>query len=781
MNYKMKKCYIIFLILTLSIYSCATIVPEYRTNIIEHKYDANVALLEKEVQDNPDVDSEKNLRLCQAYAGLKKYDKLFSCLELLKKRKDLKKVLIDYTANASIMMANAYVELGQYDKAIEHGKEAVNYSLKHKLSGDRDNPIDALTVLGVAYALGGKKEKAKETAGQLKSLFCFYPDQLDNRNIGLAKIYIALGQYQDALHFSKKATPFSFVKDIVDRVGGIDFYFWREVPMIFIQSKSLFEIGRFEEAKAGFDKLLKIERIQEHGTIYWQSLADLGRIYILNGQSEKGIEHLSKAIEAIEQQRSSINTEVSRIGFIGDKQAVYYHLITALFDNGRLNEAFEYSERAKSRALVDMLATKKQFSGENVNIDKEMVLLKELNEAEMHSRSIAYQRTSSEEIVNLRSIIVIKKKQIAQVSPELASLVSVSTANIETIQSLLPPDETLVEYFGMGDNLFAFIIGSDKLQGVKVKIKDLNQEVETFRKYIMLSQEEILGIRAKKVSGNSTLVSVVNQLHMRGENLYEMLIRPFKSMIHTKNLTIVPHGVLHYLPFNALNSRGKYLIDNYSIRVLPSASVMKFINDPREDYAGNLLAFGNPDLGHPAYDLPGAQNEAIAITKDQPKSKLLLRNKATETAVKKYGAGFRYIHFATHGTFDAENPLLSGLLLTGDDENDGTLTVGELYNLSLPADLVTLSACETALGKVANGDDVVGFTRGFLYAGTSSIVSSLWKVDDNATSILMQQFYESLRKDDKRSALRTAQLKVKNAYCSHPYFWAAFQLTGSVQ
>ena len=158
------------------------------------------------------------------------------------------------------------------------------------------------------------------------------------------------------------------------------------------------------------------------------------------------------------------------------------------------------------------------------------------------------------------------------------------------------------------------------------------------------------------------------------------------------------------------------MIDNYSIRVLPSASVMKFINDPREDYAGNLLAFGNPDLGHPAYDLPGAQNEAIAITKDQPKSKLLLRNKATETAVKKYGAGFRYIHFATHGTFDAENPLLSGLLLTGDDENDGTLTVGELYNLSLPADLVTLSACETALGKVANGDDVVGFTRGFLYA-----------------------------------------------------------------
>ena len=101
--------------------------------------------------------------------------------------------------------------------------------------------------------------------------------------------------------------------------------------------------------------------------------------------------------------------------------------------------------------------------------------------------------------------------------------------------------------------------------------------------------------------------------------------------------------------------------------------------------------------------------------------------------------------------------------------------------MSLPADLVTLSACETALGKVANGDDVIGFTRGFLYSGSRSIVSSLWKVDDRATSILMQEFYRNLKHTDKRSALRLAQLKIKNTYNSHPYFWAAFQITGSVQ
>ena len=185
--------------------------------------------------------------------------------------------------------------------------------------------------------------------------------------------------------------------------------------------------------------------------------------------------------------------------------------------------------------------------------------------------------------------------------------------------------------------------------------------------------------------------------------------------------------------------------------------------------------------------LPETADELCTVARNLGAgSELWLGSRMTERAIKALSASrqlqdYRILHFATHGTFVAEKPLASGLLMSGDDENDGTLTVGELYDLHLPVDLVTLSACETALGKVANGDDVVGFTRGFLYAGVSSIVSSLWKVDDQATSILMQQFYRSLKENDKRSALRTAQLKVKNTYNSHPYFWAAFQITGSVQ
>jgi CHAT domain-containing protein len=158
----------------------------------------------------------------------------------------------------------------------------------------------------------------------------------------------------------------------------------------------------------------------------------------------------------------------------------------------------------------------------------------------------------------------------------------------------------------------------------------------------------------------------------------------------------------------------------------------------------------------------------------------LLRKDANEAALRQYGSGFRYLHFATHGEFNSDAPLKSALLLSRDREHDGLLTVDKLYSMKLDADLVTLSACETGLGKIANGDDVVGLTRGFLYAGASSIVASLWKVDDKATSYLMTRFYDNLERSDKREALRQAQRDTLGRY-AHPYYWAAFQLTGNAQ
>jgi CHAT domain-containing protein len=205
---------------------------------------------------------------------------------------------------------------------------------------------------------------------------------------------------------------------------------------------------------------------------------------------------------------------------------------------------------------------------------------------------------------------------------------------------------------------------------------------------------------------------------------------------------------------------------------------MEFLNK-RVIATKSLLILGNPELGSVELALPGAEQEAINIASQQSGATLLLRSDATETQVKQNGARFKVLHFASHGIFEPDAPLSSGLLLAKDEDNDGILTVRELYELNLNADLVTLSACETGLGKVANGDDVVGFIRGFLYAGTNSIISSLWKVDDQATSLLMQGFYQNMNDGlNKRIALKNAQLEIKDNYNRHPYYWAAFQLTG---
>ena len=252
------------------------------------------------------------------------------------------------------------------------------------------------------------------------------------------------------------------------------------------------------------------------------------------------------------------------------------------------------------------------------------------------------------------------------------------------------------------------------------------------------------------------------------------------ALLKKRNLTIIAHGALHYLPFNALHSGTDYLIERYGIRMLPSASLLQYLRTKNPDRPGGVLAFGNPDLGDRRLDLVHAQDEALAITQLHPRSRALLRGQATETAFKQLGSSFNFIHFASHGEFNAEAPLTSALLLAKDTQNDGALTVGELYSLNLDAELVTLSACETGLGKISNGYDVVGLTRGFLYAGSRSIVASLWKVDDLATSHMMTRLYSNLKQTDRRKGLRQAQLETQKEY-PHPFFWAAFQLTGNAQ
>ena len=177
------------------------------------------------------------------------------------------------------------------------------------------------------------------------------------------------------------------------------------------------------------------------------------------------------------------------------------------------------------------------------------------------------------------------------------------------------------------------------------------------------------------------------------------------------------------------------------------------------------------------YDLPLAEMEANSIKWDFPEIDVLTREQATESWLQKHIGEYQIIHIASHGEFDPVNPLFSSLKLTSDKTSDGNFEVNEVFSLEINADIVTLSACQTGLGDIVGGDELVGLNRAFIYAGTHSILSSLWRVSDISTAILIKHFYRNYSRNTKAESLRKAQLLVKKLY-PHPSYWAGFNLTG---
>lgn len=781
---------IILVLLTFLSGPCFAQIPERMNLLSAARYSELEQLVEKEVKDDPQPPSYKLIFLCQAYSNLKKYKKLFHCLDELQNninRGDTAHTNLtetpmlglaafvgsivgggsarmrgDVTPFLHLLRSQAYTELRNYDKAIAEAKQA-EATIPNQ---ERGIHIMVLTALGLSHAFAGKKEEAERYAESLSDLSTAFPYSglVDIKLAGIAKIYIATGNYKKA--YEGLRSDFTLFRPLMafgDALGGAmvgmkgeSGFTYQELPKMFMTAKTQLEVGEIQQAKEGYDKLLQYRQVASNGEIYWMLLFDRGRIAAGEGDFESAINFWEKAIDVIEQQRSSIDTEANKIGFVGDKQAVYRHLISALYTSQQYPAAFEYVERAKSRALVDMLAAKQDFAVSGGDSAKVKTLLATASNAEADSLAQDFATDKSQ----TRSLAVSARQQLNRESPELSSLINVSSLTAPEIQAIIPPDEALIEYYYDAPDLIAFVLTAKSLSAVRLDSRTLLDDIRNFRKQLESA-------------------SSADYLEL-SRRIYSQLITPVTSLTTASKLIVVAHGPLHYLPFNALHDGQSYLIEHYSLRMLPSASVLRYLRTQAVVRPGGVLAFGNPDLGDPKLDLVHAQEEAIAVTQNRSQSKVLLRKDANETALRQYGGDFRYLHFATHGEFNPDTPLKSALLLARDENSDGLLTVDKLYTLKLDADLVTLSACETGLGKIASGDDVVGLTRGFLYAGSRSIVASLWKVDDLATSYLMMRFYDNLKSGDKREALRQAQLATLKKY-PHPYYWAAFQLTGRAE
>lgn len=772
----------------------AALIPERQKLFAAGRFAELEVLMEKEIGADPAPLSAKLLFQCGAYSKLKRYNKLFPCLEKLQANvrrgdtamNDIAEMERDSPFLAGlarmgaaaaggkdgasqlagtvvpflhILYAEAWNEFRDYPRAAAAAREAMA-TVPRGWSIERGVHIMALTAQGLAEGFGGRREEAMKIAAELAAIDTSYPHTLlaADKMLGLARIYVSIGDFRRANAALKVDTGSLFGSlaiGMADSIAGMDagesMFSYVEMPKEYLLYKTQFEIGEIPAAKAGFDKLLKDRRTRSNGEIYWLLLFDRGRIAAGEGDMATAVKLWREAVEIIEQQRSTINTEANKIGFAGDKQAVYGQLIGGLHATGQFAEAFEYLERSKSRALVDMLASKKDFAVATGDAEKIRELLAQAEKAEIASLAQGAETRSRGQGGGIAPALSAQ-------APELATLVTVGATPLAEIQAGLRPDETLVEYYYTADWLYAFVLDRDRLSVTRSEAGALEAEVRAWR---------------------SVLEDPAGTAHLpQAQALYRKLVTPILARLDRPRITFVAHGVLHYVPLAALHSGDDYLVDRFTIRLLPSASVMKYLRSGAANYPAGALILGNPDLDDKSLDLAFAQEEAVAIARMVPQSRAFLRKEASEETLRKYGQGFRYLHFATHGEFIADNPLSSALLLAKGEQGDGLLTVGKLYSMRFDTDLVTLSACETGLGKIANGDDVVGLTRGFLYAGAATIVASLWKVDDQATSDLMRAFYANLSRSGKLDALRQAQLELK-ARRPQPFFWAPFQLLGS--
>jgi CHAT domain-containing protein/tetratricopeptide (TPR) repeat protein len=566
---------------------------------------------------------------------------------------------------------------------------------------------------------------------------------------------LALDYYQQALEANRNAFDRREEAYVLGNIG-----------IVYLNQDDL------DQALAYEQQALAIQEDLDDRASLWSTLYAIAYIQNEKGETELAITTYKKAVDIAESVQKMAKIEEFRSAVASSQAPLYEELVSLLWKQGRYTEAFQYAERGRARAFLDQLANgnidlrssapvellEKEKALRN-QISREREDLVSLRNSTGSSRDTESISEKSDTLLKLETEYQILLTEIKVNSPETAALVSVDTADLQDIQQLLPPQLTLIEYYITTDQTFIFVITRQEVTQISVQVnrEDLANAVDSFRSFADLSNANPESLK----------------------QLYTWLIAPIKDNLKTPVIGIIPHSILHYLPFAALTDGKTYLSEKYTLFTLPSASSLRFLHPKVVEQPISLLALGNPTTMEQLPDLHYAEKEVQSIA-SLFKSQALIGTAATKSAFLEEARQATYIHLAAHGQFDISNPLFSTIFLAGDNQDNGRLAVYEIYGLDLTdrTDLVVLSACQSQVGHVTNGDEVVGLTRAFLYSGTPSVIASLWNVDDAATSLLMEKFYQHLQDgSSKAGALRQAQADVRKQY-PNPYYWAAFVLTG---
>jgi len=503
----------------------------------------------------------------------------------------------------------------------------------------------------------------------------------------------------------------------------------------------------------------------------------LGQAEEAGGNVEAAQKQYQTAYWKLEDLRSQLGREELKIAFLKNKLAVYEGLVVTSVagrDRSPAHEAaFRYMEQAKSRSLADLIAFRAtslqsrsahseaagQFRDlrQKLNWTYHQIELEELNPGENSSAKLQRLRQQGREF---ESGLVKAFSNLRAADQELAGLHAGYVVSPAEIQAALPPDAMLLEYYEARGRFYAALVRRDSIRVVELG------ESRPVRERLRLLQLQLAKFRLGDGYVGPLRRSLLQATQSHLQELHSALVAPLAGL-DCSHLVIVPHGFLHYLPFHALHDGSRYLIDRFSISYAPSSSIFSLCHSKQPSANTKSLVLAIPDARAPQISLE-ARNVAAALQTEQ----IWIGEEASEARLRALGPESRVIHIATHGYFRQDNPMFSAIRL-----GTSMLSLFDLYQLQLDADLVTLSGCGTGMNVVIGGDELIGLIRGLLYAGARSVLVSLWEVHDESTSTFMQKFYDFLKSGDKAKALQSASIAVREQF-PHPYHWAAFSMVG---
>ena len=630
----------------------------------------------------------------------------------------------------------------------------------------------ALAYQALAAARRDDRERALELLRRARRLF----QRQENRVwVAMMELYEALVLFADTR--LEEAAVRADAASAGFRDSGVPS---RRVPCEILRARLAIGFGDLDLASRRSAAALELARESGRPLLEFQAHLASGQVAEAAGDAAAALAAYRLAHEALESLRGQLQTDELKIAFTDDKQAVYEGLVAVTLageDADRAASAFRHVETAKSRGLADLLAFGSAGIGKpsaegNPLVEELTELRREINwqYRQIAAEELESGEASKDRLARLRGEVRQRERRLLRTlrrlqatDAELSSLQGSSVADLETLRAALPADAMLLEFFVARGSLYRFQLDRRRLEAHEIgpvdRVRELYSQLQFQFGKFRVGDEYVARFGGLFQRQAETLLG----------QLRDLLLGDWRPGEEARHLILVPHDFLHHVPFHALFDGTRHLVDELTVSYAPSATVYHHCARRQVRSAQRSLVMGVSDER-----APRIIDEARAVAEILPDSTLLLGEEATRDRLSRHGNGCRFLHLATHGLYRKDNPMFSALQL-----GDTRMSLLDLYDLKLEVEVAVLSGCGTGLSDVRGSDELVGLTRGLLFAGARSVVATLWDVNDDSTAEFMRHFYGALNSGSAPAqALRRAMLSLREEH-RHPFYWAPFVLTGA--